>query len=131
MKVFFLLLLIAVIGCGEGEGGGSTVSSIIAGDNSVIVSDNNGNTSVEVVAAEDSSEASGQVGDAIEECCPFFIGLADDDCIIQNYPGLPDDLCRGEPNEDGSPTPRPLGSVPLLRAGIGDDGKVYGYWEMK
>lgn len=121
-KNLLLFSLFGVLGillaCGSGED--DTTQNITAGDNSVIVSDNSGSTIVEVNTSSD--EAVGGVQDAIEECCPQFIGLTDDDCIIQNYPGLPDDLCRLEPDEDGNPVPRPLRAFVV-------EGEVQGYWE--
>lgn len=119
MKYSILLCSLILFACAP-EGDDKNSNPTITADGGAIVVANNDNSFIHVTPAD--SESADSVDAAIKECCPLFIGLSDDDCIIQNYPTLPDDLCRAEPDEEGNPVARPL------RAYTDENGVTHGEW---
>lgn len=95
MNLILMLILVLCVAC-AGEDGESPVTQVVT-DNGILVTGQD--VSVTVTPAD--SEAGDSVAEAIEMCCPYRPGLADDDCIISNFPELPDDLCRrNDPESD-------------------------------
>jgi len=97
---YMIVIALLLASCGA-EDGDSSPTQVV--DNGGIVIEDSEDVTVIVSDSEDDGE---DARETIEACCEQFVGLTDDDCLREA--GYPDDLCRGEPDENGNPTPRNL-----------------------